>query len=140
MRVLGLDLGSKRIGVAVCDRSETIASPLTVVHRAKRTADDHAAIRRLADEEEAELIVIGLPITMSGDIGPAARAVTEESASIAEATGRPVELFDERMTTVTADRVLKEADLSATARRQFVDKVAAAVMLQNWLDRRRSQR
>jgi putative Holliday junction resolvase len=139
VRVLGLDLGSKRIGVAVSDSSETIASPVTVIRRAARRKDDHANIRRIADEEEAELIVVGLPITMAGEIGPAARAVTEESEAIAAATGRPIELFDERMTTVTADRVLKEASLSATARREFVDKVAAAVMLQNWLDRRRSR-
>lgn len=139
MRVLGLDLGSKRIGVAVCDRSETIASPLTVLQRSKRLADDHAAIRRLADEEEAELIVIGLPLTMSGEMGPAARSATEESHLIGAASGRPIELFDERMTTVTADRALKEADLSASARRRYVDKVAAAVMLQTWLDRRRAR-
>ena len=139
MRVLGLDLGSKRIGVAVSDSSETIASPVTVIQRSRRLSDDHANIRRIADDEEAELIVVGLPITMAGEIGPAARAVTEESEAIGVATGRPIELFDERMTTVTADRVLKEASLSATARRQFVDKVAAAVMLQTWLDRRRSR-
>ena len=139
MRVLGLDLGSKRIGVAVSDSSETIASPVTVIRRSGRLRDDHANIRRIADDEEAELIVVGLPITMAGEIGPAARAVTQESEAIAAATGRPIELFDERMTTVTADRVLKEASLSATARRQFVDKVAAAVMLQTWLDRRRSR-
>lgn len=140
MRVLGLDLGSKRIGVAVCDRSETIASPLTVVERGRRPADDHQRLRKLADDEEAELIVIGLPITLAGDHGPAARAAIEESHLIAEVTGRPVEMFDERLTTVTADRVLKEADLSATERRRVVDKVAAAVMLQNWLDRRRAGR
>jgi putative Holliday junction resolvase len=139
VRVLGLDLGSKRIGVAVSDSSETIASPVTVIRRSTRRSEDHANIRRVADDEEAELIVIGLPITMSGEIGPAARAVTDESQAIASATGRPIELFDERMTTVTADRALKEASLSASARRQFVDKVAAAVMLQTWLDRRRSQ-
>lgn len=139
MRVLGLDLGSKRIGVAVSDCSETIASPVTVIQRSSRPALDHANIKRVADDEEAELIVIGLPLTMAGEIGPAARAVTEESHAIASATGRPIELFDERLTTVTADRALKEAHLSATARRRFVDKVAAAVMLQTWLDRRRSR-
>lgn len=139
MRVLGLDLGSKRIGVAVSDLSETIASPVTVIQRSSRPALDHANIKRVADDEEAELIVIGLPLTMAGEIGPAARAVTEESEAIASATGRPIELFDERLTTVTADRALKEADLSASARRKFVDKVAAAVMLQTWLDRRRSR-
>ena len=121
------------------DLSETIASPVTVIQRSSRPALDHANIKRVADDEAAELIVIGLPLTMAGEIGPAARAVTEESEAIASATGRPIELFDERLTTVTADRALKEADLSASARRKFVDKVAAAVMLQTWLDRRRSR-
>lgn len=137
MRVLGLDLGTRRIGVAVSDSSRTIASPLTVIQRSKRAADDHAAILRLVEEEEAVLIVIGLPLTMAGEIGPAARSATEESKRIAAATQRPVELFDERLTTVTADRVLKEAEISASARRRHVDKVAAAVMLQTWLDRQR---
>ncbi|MEY3680485.1 MAG: hypothetical protein RL547_1098 [Actinomycetota bacterium] len=140
MRVLGLDLGSKRIGVAVSDRSETIASPLTVIQRGKSPAIDHAEIRRLADEEEAEVIVVGYPISMSGAIGSAARAAADESRLIAEATGRPVELFDERMTTVTADRALREAEISASSRRRFVDKVAAAVMLQAWLDRSKAGR
>ena len=84
------------------------------------------------------MIVLGLPLTLSGEMGPAARSATEESHLIATASGRPIELFDERLTTVTADRVLKEADLSASARRRYVDKVAAAVMLQTWLDRRRA--
>ncbi len=137
MRVLALDLGTRRIGVAVSDLSETIASPLTVIARSKSRAEDHRRIRSLADEEEAELIVVGHPITMSGDSGPAAQAAELEATQIERACGRPVELFDERMTTVTADRVLKEADLSASQRRQYVDKVAAAVLLQNWLDRRR---
>lgn len=137
VRVLALDLGTRRIGVAVSDLSETIASPLTVIARSKSRAEDHRRIRNLADEEEAELIVVGHPITMSGDSGSAAQAAELEASQIERACGRPVELFDERMTTVTADRVLKEADLSASQRRQYVDKVAAAVLLQNWLDRRR---
>lgn len=138
VRILALDLGSRRIGVAVSDSSETIASPLTVLARSRSRAEDHRRIRSLADEEEAELIVVGHPITMAGESGPAAKAVEEEAAQIERACGRPVELFDERMTTVTADRALKEADISASRRRQYVDKVAAAVLLQNWLDRRKS--
>ena len=137
MRVLALDLGSRRIGVAVSDVSETIASPLTVVQRSRSRAEDHRRIRRIADDEEVELIVIGHPISRSGAIGPAARAAEEEAVQIQKSFGRPVELFDERLTTVTADRVLREAELSASRRREYVDKVAAAVLLQNWLDRRR---
>ncbi len=137
MRVLALDLGSRRIGVAVSDVSETIASPLTVVQRSRSRAEDHRRIRRIADDEEVELIVIGHPISLSGVIGPAARAAEEEAVQIQKSCGRPVELFDERLTTVTADRALREAELSASRRREYVDKVAAAVLLQNWLDRRR---
>jgi putative Holliday junction resolvase len=137
VRVLALDLGSRRIGVAVSDASETIASPLTVIARSRSRREDHRRIREVADDEEAELIVVGHPITMSGESGPAARAVEQEASEIERSCGRPVELFDERLTTVTADRVLKEAELSASQRRQYVDKVAAAVLLQNWLDRRK---
>ena len=75
---------------------------------------------------------------MSGGHGPAAKAATNEARRLSTVLSVPVEMFDERMTTVAADRVLKEADLSATARRQFVDKVAAAIMLQAWLERRRN--
>ena len=138
MRVLALDLGSRRIGVAVSDFSETIASPVTVIQRGRSRAEDHRRIRQIADDEEAELIVIGHPITMSGRVGPAASAAELEAIEIEKASGRPVELFDERLTTVTADRALKEADISATRRRQYVDKVAAAVLLQTWLDRRKA--
>ena len=110
------------------------------------TEPGQAALKRLQDRyphvppEEAEVIVVGYPISMSGAIGSAARAAADESRLIAEATGRPVELFDERMTTVTADRALREAEISASSRRRFVDKVAAAVMLQAWLDRRKAGR
>ena len=75
---------------------------------------------------------------MSGGHGPAAKAATTEARRLSTVLAVPVEMFDERMTTVAADRALKEADLSATARRQFVDKVAAAIMLQAWLERRHS--
>jgi putative Holliday junction resolvase len=89
-------------------------------------------------EEEAEMVIVGLPLLMSGTHGPAAKAATTEARRLSTVLSVPVEMFDERMTTVAADRVLKEADLSATARRQFVDKVAAAIMLQAWLERRRA--
>lgn len=137
MRVLGLDLGTKRIGVAVSDRSGTIATPLLVLHRAKNHSLDHAAIARLAREEEAEAIVVGLPYSMNGAIGKAAQAAINESSELATVVDVPVYVHDERLTTVTADRVLMEARMKADARRRVVDKVAAAVMLQSWLDARR---
>jgi putative holliday junction resolvase len=134
MRALGLDPGSKRIGVAVSDRSGTIASPLLVLQRTGSVRQDHRRIAELVVEEEAELIVVGLPISMSGKIGPAAQGVLSEVEALATVVGVPVLTYDERMTTVSADRALMEANIGASARRKLVDKVAAAVMLQAWLD------
>lgn len=136
MRALGLDLGSKRIGVAVSDRSGTIATPRTVLLRSGDRSRDHLAIAALVAEEEAEVVVVGLPLSLDGSLGPAARAALTEAAEIRSIVPVPVETYDERLTTVTADRALMEARMRAEARRRLVDKVAAAVMLQSWLDRR----
>ncbi|MEO7397678.1 MAG: Holliday junction resolvase RuvX [Ilumatobacteraceae bacterium] len=135
MRVLALDLGSKRIGVAVSDRSGTIASPLTVLERSGRTSIDHQRIKAIVDDEEAVLLVVGLPLSMNGSTGTAAKAALAETEQLATVVGVPVETFDERLTTVTADRMLIETGKTAKARRKIVDKVAAAVILQAWLDR-----
>jgi len=136
MRVVGIDLGSKRIGVAVSDASGTIATPLTVIRRAGTRAGDHAAIAAIVSEYEAVLVVVGLPLTLAGDVGPAAKAAIDEAGAIARVVGVPVETFDERLTTVAADAILMERRMRAEARRRLVDKVAAAVMLQSWLDAR----
>ncbi len=133
-RALGLDLGSKRIGVAIGDRTGTIASPLSVLQRSGSTRRDHQAIATLVIEEEADIVVVGLPLNMNGSSGPAARAAVDEAAALATVVGVPVVTFDERRTTVTADRAMMEANMRAQARRRIVDKIAAAVMLQNWLD------
>ncbi|CAB4364495.1 MAG: Holliday junction resolvase RuvX [Actinobacteria bacterium] len=138
MRALGIDLGSKRIGIAVSDRSGTIASPLLVLQRSGSTRRDHEAIRALAVEEEAEMLVVGLPLNMNGSSGPAAQAAIKEAEALATVVGVPVITFDERRTTVTADRALMEANISARDRRKYVDKVAAAILLQHWLDSRAS--
>jgi len=135
VRVLALDLGSKRIGVAVSDRSGTIATPLTVLARSGRTALDHERIKALVDEEGAMLLVVGLPLSMDGSVGKAAQAAINECTKLATVVGVPVETLDERLTTVTADRILKESGLRAEARRKVVDKIAAALILQTWLDR-----
>ena len=134
MRALGIDLGSKRIGIAVSDSSGTIASPLTVLARSGSPRRDHAAIAALADEEEVEILVVGLPLNMNGSTGPAAQAAIQEAEALATVVNMPVVTFDERRTTVTADRALMEGGISARRRRELVDKVAAAVMLQQWLD------
>ncbi len=134
MRALGLDLGSKRIGVAIGDRTGTIASPLTVLQRSGSTRIDHQRIAELVAEEEADIVVIGMPLNMNGSEGPAAKAAKTEAAAIATVVGVPVVTVDERRTTVTADRAMMEANMRAPARRKVVDKIAAAVLLQTWLE------
>lgn len=136
MRILALDLGSKRIGVAVSDFTGTVASPLTVIHRSKSRRHDHERIASLVREEEAELLVVGLPLSLSGADGPAARAARSEAKAMTSVVGVPIEMHDERLSTVTAERSLAEADVRGPARRQVVDKVAAAIFLQSFLDRR----
>lgn len=138
VRAIGIDLGSKRIGVAVSDFSGTIGSALTTVHRSKSRRHDHSEIARITREEEAEVVVVGLPLSLDGSIGRAARAATNEARQLATVVGVPVEMYDERFTTVTAERPMREAGLDARQRRRVVDKVAAAVMLQAWLDHRRA--
>lgn len=140
MRCLGLDLGSKRIGVALCDPEERVATPLTVVERSKSRSHDHANIARLVEEYEVEAVVVGLPLNMSGKVTAAAQTAKEETEQLRAALGIPVHLYDERLTTVTANRSLMEMEMKSDARRRVVDKVAAAVMLQAYLDHRRNER
>jgi putative Holliday junction resolvase len=135
---MGLDLGSKRVGVALSDSSATIATPFTVLQRSRSQTEDHRAISRLVADEEVDVVVVGLPLSLDGSHGPAARAAVAEAEALATVLNVPVETYDERLTTVTADQALMQANMRAQARRRVVDKVAAAVMLQSWLDRRRS--
>lgn len=133
-RALGLDLGSKRIGVATSDLSGTIASPHSVLTRTRRSRDLLDEVARLVSDEEIEVVVVGLPIRLDGSHGTAAEAATREARLIGTVIDVPVVLFDERFTTVAADRALREAEIRASDRRRVVDKVAAAVMLQAWID------
>ena len=135
MRVVGLDLGSRRIGVAVSDPSGIIASPHSVIERSGDVNADHEAIAALVAEEMADRVVVGLPISMGGGMGPAARAATAEAEALATVLPVPVETFDERLTTVAADRLLLAGRVRGGARRRVVDKIAAAVILQGWLER-----
>jgi putative holliday junction resolvase len=135
-RALGVDLGERRIGLALSDPSRTVASPHEVLRRSGDLAVDRRAIVDMAHDEGANVIVVGLPLSLSGRDGPAARAARQEAEALrAVAGGIEVVLHDERLTTVTAERALTEAHMRRDARRQVVDKVAAAVMLQSWLER-----
>jgi putative Holliday junction resolvase len=138
VRVLGIDLGSKRIGIAASDRSGTIATPLTVLKRSGSLPADYKAIADLVLEEEAVAIVVGLPLNMDGSEGAAARNARIEAERLTTVVGVPVYVHDERRSTVEADRMMLERNLNAQARRKVVDKVAAAVILQSWLDSRQA--
>ena len=134
MRALGIDLGERRIGVAVS--SGAVAVPLEVVLRSGDRSADHRRLAALAAESEVDVVVVGLPRSLDGSEGPAARRVRAEIVPLSRCLTVPVETYDERLTTVTAERSLKEQGLDARQRRKVVDKVAAAVLLQGWLDLR----
>lgn len=134
MRAVGIDFGSKRIGVAVSDPRGVVASPHSVIQRGRSRAEDHRRIGAIVDEYDADIVVVGHPISLDGRSGPAARLVEGEVEELRTRVEVPVELYDERFTTVTADRSMLERNMKADARRKVVDQVAAAVLLQAWLD------
>ncbi|MEA2022906.1 MAG: Holliday junction resolvase RuvX [Actinomycetota bacterium] len=133
-RILGLDPGERRIGVALSDPTGTIASPHSVIDRRSVKLAD--AVRALCEEHGVERIVVGLPTGLSGVEGPSAKAARTVGTAVAEATGLPVEYQDERFTTVTAEAALVEGGVRRAKRRDVRDKVAAAVILQSYLDRK----
>lgn len=137
MRVLGLDHGERRIGVAVSDATGTIATPHSVIDR--RGRDVSEALRSVIAEYDVERVVVGLPLQLSGEEGTSARSARAFADTVAEATGLPVALQDERFTTVTAEDALIEGGVRRRERREVRDKVAAAVMLQGYLDSRRRE-
>jgi putative Holliday junction resolvase len=137
VRALGLDLGSKRIGVAVSDGEGIVATPLKVVQRTGDRRAEYRAIASLVREWEVEVVVVGMPYSLDGSRGPMALRMGAEADELGARLGVPVETYDERLTTVTAERSLREQDLRGPERRRVVDMVAATVMLQAWLDGRR---
>jgi putative Holliday junction resolvase len=136
VRVLAVDPGSKRVGLAISDPTGTIAQPLTTV--AGEPSDTLPS--RLADiarEKEVSRIIVGLPRRMDGSYGPEAKSARDLADRLRKASGLPVELVDERLTTVAAERSLLEGGARRAKRRQAVDRVAAALLLQSSLDRKR---
>jgi putative Holliday junction resolvase len=138
MRVLALDLGERRIGVAVSDPSGTVARPVGVVERKSR-AEDFAAIARLVAEYGAERVIVGRPLTLRGEVGPQARWVETYAQALADALDVPVELWDERYTTIAAQEILETVRPGKRRRRGEVDAVAAAVLLQGFLEARKNE-
>ena len=131
-RILCLDVGDARIGVAVSDATRTIATPVEVIHRVG-WGPDCRRIRALCDQYETEEVLSGLPLNMDGTEGFQARKVREFCAQV-EKQGLRVRYQDERLTTVSAEEALMEDGMGRLERKQNVDKVAAAVILQEWLD------
>jgi putative pre-16S rRNA nuclease len=133
VRVLAIDPGTVRLGLALSDPSGTIAQPLSVLAR-RSTQEDLRALADLAKTRDVSLIVIGLPRTMDGRIDVAAQEAQAFGADVARVTGLPVKYWDERLTTVAAERYLIDQGKRRNKRRQEVDRMAATLLLQGYLD------
>ena len=133
MRVLALDVGDKRIGVAISDPSQVLARSLKVIQRGSRQ-EDFAAVARLVEEYEVEKVVVGYPRSLDGKAHAQAKKVERYATGLAESLTVPMLLWDERFSTVTAERLMREAGLRGKKRWKGIDAVAAAVILQDYLD------
>lgn len=133
MRIIGLDLGQKNIGVAVSDPLGFTAQGLTTIRRTNKE-NDIQEIKNICAEYNAELLLIGLPKNMNGTIGPSGELAMEFGKLCEDKISIEVKFWDERLTTVAAHKVMLEADLSRNKRKKIVDKVAATYILQGYLD------
>lgn len=135
-RILGVDFGERRIGLAISDPTGTIASPLPTLLRRRGKRPPVAQVARLADEHQATAIVVGLPLTLAGDESDWTRAVREFGDAVGERTGLPVHYIDERMTSVRAERTVRSMGLPKHRRQEKdrVDAAAAVLILQAHLD------
>ena len=135
-RVLGLDVGDVRIGVALSDPLGLTAQRLTVIERTA-LAQDVAAVESLVEQHGVQAVVVGLPLTMRGERGPQAQKVAAFSAALRRRLAVPVELVDERLTTVQGERALREIGTRGRKRKTVIDQVAAQLILQQFLDTER---
>ncbi|GLC28595.1 Holliday junction resolvase RuvX [Clostridium omnivorum] len=133
MRILGLDVGEKTIGVAVCDPLGFTAQGITTIKRVGKNKDLEE-INKICKEYSVESIVVGLPKNMNGTIGPSGEKILKFCELIKEYTNLEIRMWDERLTTVAAHRAMLEADLSRAKRKKIVDKIAATYILQGYLD------
>ncbi len=134
--VLGLDLGRKRIGVAGCDGTGLIATGLTTIHRTS-FAQDIAQLKQLVEDRQASILVVGLPYTMQGHVGLQAQRTQKLAQRIALALQLPLEYIDERLTSHEAEAWLRTQRINPSRHRELVDRRAAVLILQQWLDQRR---
>ena len=133
MRILGIDYGHKRLGLALSDEGETLASPLPVYQR-RDTKEDHAFLAQLVEEKEVGQIVVGLPRNMDGSLGEMAKEVLTFVETLKKKTHLPIDTFDERLSSAEAERVLIQANLSRKRRKTLRDSLAAVLILQGYLE------
>ena len=138
MRVaaLGLDVGGKRIGVAGCDGLGLMATGITTIWRTS-FQEDIAQLQEIITDRSVEILVIGLPYKMDGSIGSQAKQVQKFARRVSAALGLPIELVDERLTSYAAEQMMIEAKISVSQNKATIDRIAAAVILQQWLDGRK---
>lgn len=132
--IAGLDLGDKTIGVAISDLRRRVATPVTILRRVKFT-EDAAALLRLVDERRVAGLLLGLPLNMDGSEGPRVQSTRAFARNLSRLTDLPIGFWDERLSTVAAERALLEADTSRKRRKEVIDQVAAGYILQGALDR-----
>lgn len=132
MRIMALDVGDKTIGVAVSDSLGLTAQGVEVIRRSGRKAD-FARLQELIKQYEVTRVIVGYPKNMNGTIGPRALLSAQFAEELAKYTGLPVQLWDERLTTMEAERMLLAADVSRAKRKKVIDKMAATLILQNYL-------
>jgi len=135
VRIMGLDVGDKTIGVAVSDELGITANPVTVIQRTASLKKDIGEVRRIAEAGGVERIVVGMPLMLDGTMGIQAEKVAGFVEALRRRVRIPVDVWDERLTTVEVERVLVEMDQSRAKRRKVIDKLAAAVILKSYLDR-----
>lgn len=135
-RLIGIDAGTKTLGLALSDVTRTIASPLTVLRR-KKFKEDAAELLRIAAEHRITGLVLGLPTNLDGTSGPRVQATRAFAKNMNALTALPILLWDERLSTAAAERTLLEADASRKRRAEVIDKLAATIILQGALDRMR---
>jgi len=135
---LGLDIGLKRVGLAGCDGTGLIATGITTLVRSSFERDV-AYLRELAQERRVQILVSGLPYSLNGDVGAQARQVQKYARRIASALELPLEYVDERLTSVEAEELMKTAGISVSQNKGSIDRKAAALILQQWLDERRQK-
>ncbi len=134
---LGLDIGSKRIGIAGCDGTGLIASGLTTLERTSLERDI-AQFRQLVEERQVQILVVGLPYSMNGNLGFQARQVQKYAKRLAQVLQLPVEYVDERLTSYQAEQLILAENRSPSRNKSLIDRKAAALILQQWLDLRRA--